>query len=324
MTNNTTFLASRKKGVHYFGPTIDRDMSASEAFDLAGLSNWNVRKVALSTEDGLTVADHFATVASLRGGDRALGVVKGRYEPIQNEVLSELAQTVLDTGELVAEAVGMTHGGRRVFASFRFPEGVTVDGEEGGVDTSLFFSTSHDGSAPLSARVLHTRLVCTNQINGILSDKTAPQIKLRHTVAAATGRIQNVREALRIGWAARDTFASVAQQFAAASVTAQQFDDIVAGLFPIADDAAPAARTRAERRRDELRDVYDLSDTQQSIHGTAWGVVNAIVEWDDWVRSSRSDEARALGMLGGRDAAKRQGVLETVRVLDRPDLLALV
>jgi hypothetical protein len=54
------------------------------------------------------------------------------------------------------------------------------------------------------------------------------------------------------------------------------------------------------KREDNISEILSLVPAPTNGYaGTGWGLVNAVSEWLDWGRKSRSDDARFIGGLAG-------------------------
>jgi len=309
----------------HYGVSVKKG-SVEDAFRAAGLLDWNIRMAPMSAVDPNTdqvvhADDRYATLFDKpEGGVGYLGTNGLKYCPIPNEDLISLASGILDDSDLVADSVGHYRDRRRVFVNFRLPESIEIDGSNGGVNAYLFLASSHDGSIPLTAKVLLMRMSCKNQLNSIFGDRTAPTVKMRHT-SGARPRLQDIREALGLSFRAVGDFSDMAKRWLDTEVTSDSFAQIMEQVFPYDEDSSKAAVTRAINLRDSVEEVYTTSPTLQGLQRTAWGVINALVEHDDWGRTSRSSDARALGMLEGRDRVKRGYASAVANVLGRHDLL---
>lgn len=244
-----------------------------------------------------------------------LGVVGERYVPLQNRDAFGFVDDMLDTAgeELFVDVAGSMHNGRKVFVDVKLPKQIMVGGFDP-VDARLLMTNAHDGTAPFSLSLHINRIPCTNAIEFV--KRTAKQAgqhwTLRHT-SSIEGRVQQAREQLKITWAALDTFEQEAQQLIAQTITDRQFERLVENIIPTPGvGASEKAKTSVAETRTHVRNIYRESPTQEGIRGTAWGALNAFVEWADWSREVRvpksstidQREARAIAQLDSRHVVK--------------------
>lgn len=288
-------------------------MTSEEALTEAHLADWQVRTVPaqglLGTVDGIAqlvdVPDKRVVVRNNPHAQRvdSLGVVGTRYTIAQNEDAFSFLDNVVDHVDgAVYEYAGAYHGGRKVFIGMLLPDTIKVGGFDD-VQMRLLCTNTHDGTSPFGVYLHVHRIACTNAIE--LTKRGAKQRWVMRHTASLTGKIAQARETLALTFAYVDAFEKEAQQLIQHEITKRQFERLVEGVFPIDRDSTERAQRSQQQDRAAVRAIYTDSPTQESIRGTAWGAVNAFVEWADWnrdVRSAKHDPqtARALAQLDSR------------------------
>lgn len=323
---------TREFALSVVGDKVVGAQTAAEALHAAGLDNWNLRKVPLTatvredSDDGdtwtdytVTVPGKYAVVGDFGGVEtlrhRALGVVGERYQLVQNEQQMELLDHVADAygDPLPFEFAGSMYDGRKVFVGMLLPKTISVGGFDD-VQMRLLAVNTHDGTSPFTLSLHINRVPCTNAIE--LTKRNAKSAQqhweLRHT-SSIEGRVQQARETLKLTFAAVDEFEREAQELIAKSITDRQFERLVENVFPIPPTATERKRTSISDTRLHVRSIYrGETGTQEQIKGTAWGALNAFVEYADWGREVRvpkrsnidTREARALAQLDSRHVAR--------------------
>lgn len=312
------------------GENVTGAQTSAEALHAAGLDGWNLRKVPLTAvvredhEDGdhftdytVTVPNKYAVVGDFGGIEtmrfRSLGVVGERYQLVQNEQTFALLDDVLDAAgqELPFEYAGSMYEGRKVFVGMLLPKTIRVGGFDD-VQMRLLAVNTHDGTSPFTLSLHINRVPCTNAIELTKRQAKGAQQhwELRHT-SSIEGRVQQARETLQLTFAAVDEFEREAQELIEKSITERQFERLVENVFPIPPVATERQRDSIGQTRLQVRSIYrGETGTQEQIKGTAWGALNAFVEWADWSREVRipkaqqqtlqTDTARALAQLDSR------------------------
>ena len=248
-----------------------------EAMRDAGL-DWEVRKGELASHhDGLTrPVEGWQTVQRADTG-KVLGIVKGRYEPIQNRRLAEFNDVLVATSEGERAAVGTAFDDRRIYCVTQLDD---LDSPDGGLGTFLVTTNSHDGGTSLSSSVVNVRWACTNGLVA-LSGK-AHTVKIRHTIKAE----ERLQEAQRI-------MAGVSEYLQDTTRIMEELlrtpvpPMIAEQLLPVpqfTDDNIRAVRA-AEKRQDELLATWRNSENLEGIRDTGWGFINAVAEWNEWTGS---------------------------------------
>ncbi|WP_304452924.1 DUF932 domain-containing protein [Nocardiopsis sp. YSL2] len=309
-----SFVSAQQDAWHRLGTVLPDTFDATTALRTARLDRWNVHTSPLHiTESGatLSVPDAYATVRTHpeTGLPDVLGVVKGRYLPIQNEELTEVLDFITDESGAHFETAGSLRAGREVFVTMRLPETMTIAGTDK-LDLYLAALNSHDGSAAMRLLVSPVRVVCANTQAAALADARSVYA-IRHT-SGARGRIAAAREALGMSFTYLEEFQTEAERMLDQQLTDGRFMDIVGReLWP--EPQEPTERKINNRAR-ILADVNELfveADTQESIRGTAWAGYQSVVEYLDHYAPVKGKHGDAA------DAARAE------RILVQPAITAL-
>jgi hypothetical protein len=307
----------------------------------AGLLDWNLRKtplIHLDPEFGpIAVPEKFVNMAKIPGqGPTPVGVVGERYWPLANEIVGEFVDTLVGVTSGVGggmENLGTLYRGSRVFVSLRLADLDIVVGD--GDVTQMFLNClwSHDGSTPVVLVPSPTRLSCTNQLRG-LTRNSDMLYKVRHLSGAGDmkGKVADAQAALGLTKNYVTAMQAEGDLLVSQEITDAKFAEIIAASFPEiakakAGDLTGRGLTMAENREGELFGIW-RGDTVAGagIGGTAWGALQAIGEYTDWVGSVKGSgslgdaDARAVRALGNpavvenTKAKARRAVLELVGV----------
>lgn len=278
---------------HGLGTVTPDAMKALEALQLGGL-DWDVALHPLSVsiaDELIPVPDRFAVV---RDKDSSvLGTVGQRYVPFQNREAFTFMDNLVDSGDAIYETAGSLRGGRVVFITAKIPTDLKVaDGDAH--DLYLVLRTSHDGSKAVSVSVTPIRVVCMNTLRIALASAkynwSAPH------VSTIGGKVAEARDTLKLSYSYADAFTEFANQLAMTKVTDDAFDRLLQDVLP--------QRPRTEEVIDSMMDLFRSSPTN-GYHGTAWGALNAVTEYLDHGRETRSQEAIMMNTLDGEVARIR-------------------
>jgi phage/plasmid-like protein (TIGR03299 family) len=309
------FASARTSAWHKLGTVTPDCMTAQEALAAARLADWNVRKLPLQglepTLDGLrqvAATDRRMTVRTNPATAKTdyLGVVSEAYEVIQNEECCDLLNQLVDSSGAHFETAGSLKGGRQVFVTMKLPETMTVAGiENEAFETYLAFTTSHDGSSTARIDVTPVRIVCANTQRAALEQSMAHAV-IRHS-KAADRNIAAARETLGLTWKALERFQTEAEHLIDRTCTDEQFTKLVEQLWPVDDDAGTRALRTAADRAAQLQHLFHHAPTQAEVRGTAWGALQAVIEFIDHYAGKKGDQARAASALfgGGNDLKRR-------------------
>jgi phage/plasmid-like protein (TIGR03299 family) len=318
----TTTFAGRVPAFRQIGTVFTEDLNTRQMLREAKLDMWDVEKIKLDNiVNGYSVKDNlWATVRN--DTNHVLGVVRDRYEVMQNEDAFAFADGILDGGG-TWDTAGSFNDGTKVFGSMLIDKAsIAIDpnGLNDKVDTFLLVSTSHDGSIPLQASITPIRVICQNTLNLALQkagrSATPQTFKVRHTVTAQA-RADVAREALGLTFKYADEFSQMANKMYQTEITDNQFDQMIKNLYPKPDAPVEGKGSGAFTRWDNTYNLlWELRDapTNRDIKNTAWGALNTLTERLDWFRQGEDSDQKALAASGfsANVNAEKQRILSTV------------
>ena len=295
--------------------SADEKVSTKDMLDGAKLSNWNVTlEPVIYPADYRSKSELFMVVRDnpFDNGKDVLSIVGNRYRVFQNEELFTFADNILDGGASW-ESAGSIKNGKTVFGSLVVPKEFIIDpsGANDKTITYLLVHSSHDGSASVQASITPVRVVCQNTLNMALNS-CKQSFKLRHT-SKVEARVAEARRVLGLTFNYMDEFESLAQDLFKVSITNKVWDEMVKAVYPEPDATALAqVKTRWQKKRDLLDDIYHLSPTNATIKGTAWGALNALTERLDYFRTNSRNLEYSMSASSGFDSATNS---EKARIL---------
>lgn len=299
MAHGVRTESTRIGGWEALGTVIPGDgFTAEQALQHGHLAGWNVRKVPeyAFTEQGerLEVPGRHAVLRDnpfQRGKVDVIGSVGDVFHPTQNEELTGLLQALVDESGSDFIAAGALGNGSRVFITMRMPGHLKIGGVDR-VDNVLTALNGHDGGTKLSVGVYPIREACTNILNmGFLNRSNLHAV--RHTKNSTKGFVAEARRTLDLSFSYLDGFQKEAERLINTTMTQVQFEEIIAAAYGPGEDAGAAARTRAERKVEQMSELFSDSLTQEGIRETAWAGLNAVTEWFDYYSPVRGDDREA-------------------------------
>lgn len=283
-----SFASFREIAWHGLGEVFtDEVTSINVMLEKAHLANWNVR-YADPLVDGIPDARfiaptrHVVRTNPIDGGIDVLGTVGGRYTIVQNERAFDFLASLADGARW--ETAGALDGGRTVFGSIALDREIVLDpsGVADVVKVYLLVTTRHDGSGSVEIRRTPVRVVCANTL-GVATSGNPAEVKVRHS-AKAEEKMLIAAETWRDANTYFDEFETEARALYETPATDAQFVEVVRSLYPAPTaDASKSAVTRDEKRMETLSQAWKM-DANAGIRGTAWGVFNAITEYNQWAR----------------------------------------
>lgn len=279
-----------------------------EALELAHL-NWKVkgypvtvngRTLDFPTED--TSENCWQGVCREDTGE-CLGIMRGRYEPIQNADAFSFFDCLVANGEAAYDTAGALRGGRQVWALAKVDGTEKINGEEH--DKYALMVTSHDGSYSLMVQFVLVRVVCANTLSIALAGAKS-QCKIRHT----DGWRNKEEEARRILGVGNKYFATI--QEAVKNLTSRllspaEMEIFTAAMFPVKE--GEEVSTRTANIRAEVNRLFSQGDGN---HGaTRYDAFNAVSDYTDHVSTLRgAGSTRLESALMGTGAQLKQKAFE--------------
>jgi phage/plasmid-like protein (TIGR03299 family) len=237
------------------------------------LFNWEPVKVPVEyTIDGVTrtSSERFVVARSDNGLD--MGVFKDGYQPhsYKEWLLGVTSNIIGDT--LSVGSAGLLRNGAQAWVSIEVPENITTP--EGVVfRPHLLAVTSLDGSLATTYKRVVTNVVCDNTMSAALGERSGEVYKLRHTRNSGL-KVQEAREALAVVETVAEDFMAEVATLHAITVSDKQWGQFLDIHFPV--PAEGKGKAHAERKREEITELYSASPMVSPWKGTAYGVVQAV------------------------------------------------
>lgn len=303
--DQAAFISARQSAWHQLGTVVDDVFTAEEAMEKGHLGGWQVRKLPVPpikdpvTDQMLVTKQDFIMARTnpfTRKVER-LGKVGSAYEVIQNEQHAEFLNTLVGESGAHFETAGSLKHGREMFLTMKLPGHMLVGGQDRS-DLYLAATNSHDGTTPFRVFLTMVRIVCANTQHAAIAG--APHIiNIRHT-SGATERIQQVREALNLSFAYKDAFQAEADRMLETEMTNQEFDKLVAALYPSKNSDNTRTKNTEALLRDTLVDLFKDAPTQDNIRGTRWAAYNAVTEYVDHYSPVKGKDKAMSQVLAAR------------------------
>lgn len=273
-----------------------------------GKVDWLVEKQPVFLGSGVAVPSHFAIVRV--PDQKLLGMVKGRYQPIQNHMGFEFCDFLLAEKQARWEAAMSLRGGSQVVGLLELTEsGVEI--RKG--DKHYHYITvllSHDGTSAVRIFPTDVRVVCANTLALAMGSRDAAlTMNIRHTGNIMDKAQQTVA-----------MLASVSEEFKAHEewmrhlveipLTQNRFKEVLAELFPEGEDETPRIKANRDARilaltegvREEVRLLPQLSFTTIQQNATAYELFNGVTRYvDHFIGNKKKDRFEYAVVGSGAD-----------------------
>jgi phage/plasmid-like protein (TIGR03299 family) len=291
-------------------------LSAAQAYNKIG--KYEVRLVP-AVADGIPL-DRSAILRSPTTDDpetRVFGFVGVDYELITpDDVCSIYDEHV---GKPI-ETIGALGHGETFFLSTYLPT-LDVKGDE--VENYLLISNPMTGLASAEVRVTPVRVVCQNTL--IASESMAVQkLRIVHNAQAKVRMAEWVRETYEFAETAANVLRDLFEVMASTRVKTAEAQKLFDYAYPFPNKPRMTAtkdvmelRTQwwdenvslMKRKREGAKSLFEGMGTGMdhvAAKGTMWGAYNAVVECEDYRRTTREDSVASSAMFGERAKAKKR------------------
>lgn len=315
-----SMFSVREMPWHGLGTILDEyPANWDEARKIAGL-DWEpieaptFRRVPVINEDG-SLDVRYEEIPGHKLIERSdngvcLSVPKDSYTIFPNADLGPLVEAVLQQagGQYQYETAGSLDEGRKVWALIRATQPFEVVGDpHGAVLPYVAIQNSHDGSGALRVQRLRTRIVCANTSHAadLESERTGLQFVFRHT-QSINERV-DFAKAVLAGMSADQQAAQLwATDLLSLKVTEKGKRAFVEMFIPtpVAEVITPRVQGNIDRARGQVWANLN-SVTCEGISNTAYGLVQAAIEYADHGRNSRTVESKFSRCVLSTEPMKR-------------------
>jgi phage/plasmid-like protein (TIGR03299 family) len=224
-----------------------------------------------------------------------LGVVGNKYRVIQNEDQIGAIAPLVESGFAKYDTAGLVYGGQIGWAMLKLNDEIVLPGSNDRVLKYLMALWSHNGAFSFRIFPAPMRAFCANMLNSLLQS-ASQGMNIRHT-ASADARI---REASRIIEASQGFYSDFANRAALLQSTRMSDTQMIAlteALFPSKtnDEGEEEVSTRSKNIRETMLDLFVTGAGHEPIRGTAWAGFNAVAEFSDHHRTTRTAEGENEG-----------------------------
>lgn len=278
---NDTMMSVREKPWHY-AETADRVRIIQEAptsldaLRAAGL-NWEVLQSPIYMEGGKIIDGRKVNYRNGIDGPIVLGDVSDRYKIVQNTDAFAFTDTLISGAasdvEVRYETAGSLQNGKKVWLLARLPD-TNVIGDK--YEWYLCFTNSHDGKGAVQVCITNVRVVCANTLNQALNGAKRSW-STRHT-GDMFAKIAEARNCLAMSSKYITSFTEDADRLANKRLYKEQFDEILAELFPVDEKDSDRKKRNVATMKDAAIRCYMMPDIAQ-FRDTAYGALNAISDF---------------------------------------------
>lgn len=262
--NVESMFSVREKPWHGLGTIIQEACNSKEALHLAGL-DWEVKQEPVIYKG--TKTGHQFNIRS--SDDTVLGVVGGRYKPVQNADAFAFTDELIG-GDVRYETAGSLANGKRVWMLAKMPDTKILDDV---VEPYLCLTNGHDGFSSMKVCMTPVRVVCQNTLNMALKGAKRTW-NVRHS-GNIESKLAEAQHTLGLASDYMDSLASEAEDLYNIKIAPKDFKQLSEALFPITAEMGRRKEEAQYLLQCQLKNAWDMDDLG-NIRGTGWGFMNAI------------------------------------------------
>jgi phage/plasmid-like protein (TIGR03299 family) len=272
----------------------------------AGMNFDLVAKPALYLDDDGEFGRVEGRNVLLRSDTRdALSIVSDRYNIVQPGEVLEFYRDLVGAAGFDLETAGVLAGGRRYWALASIGEQARIMGQDA-ISGYLMLGTSCDGSLATTAAFTSVRIVCQNTLNFAVQDienNRRMSVKVPHN---STFDPQAVKTELGLAQRSWQSFVEEASKMATRKVSNKEAVEFLVRV--LGDETKPVEEQEDAKT---IKRVYELftgdgmGSEMKSAAGTTWGLVNAVTEYYDHRRPTRTADSRLNRAWFGDGAAAK-------------------
>jgi len=302
-----SFASHAEVAWHGLGQVVPAAMTAAEAIQQANL-DYQVVKEKIYTKspvnDDVEVCGYWATIRT--DSNDVLGVVRSRYEVVQNKDAFLFFDSIVDEGEAIYETAGALGKGERIFLLAKLPEDFRIGGEK--INRYILLYNSHDGTSSIVAGLTNVRVVCNNTLQAALRG-ISNKVLIAHTQGAKE-RLKEASRVMGISSEYTNAIKDVFNRMVDTKMSEQQYVDYYTKIFK-----TDYVLTEGEQKEDSTRlknmvnstmhfALTHPTQTSAEAYGTLWGAYNAISGYYNYIKDFKSPEEKFKSTFFGNAEKK--------------------
>lgn len=331
--NDARAFYFRKPAWHNLGETSDDMITATMAGERIGIPEVVERPLEVVTPAGNVPLDTHKAVYGLdrekhtgeyTGNENLYCVVRQDYNIITHaewcDIFDNATKSHVETAFLLGKG--------ETFVLTAKIQKFDLAGDE--MTKYLFMLNPINGKWAVQAREVYTRVVRQNTVEMALGEETEHEIRVTHNRQRIKDTVQNWLTDL---WhdihSTNELVKDAMQKLVSIRLVPDQVAEVTETVYPtarledmlISKDLDAKIKVKIERERDNAQEhqnnvmtLFESSPTRPlKAEGTAWGLVNAVAEYEQHMRDDVGDSRRARSALFGE--AKQRQTKATLKLL---------
>jgi phage/plasmid-like protein (TIGR03299 family) len=293
---------------HQLGHALPPKQSLDVWADKAGM-NWSLLSTPvrfIADGSGGAVLSYADQKVLYRSDTKApLSVVSDRYQVVQPREVLEFYRDLAEVSGFELETAGVLKQGRKFWALARTGKQSVLKGKDA-IKSYILLATSCDGTLATTAMHTSVRVVCNNTLSVALQGGSGA-VKVPHNT---TFDPQAVKKQLGVAVSQWDSFIYRMKTLSERKIKSHEAMNYFLQVVCDADADGNLTNERALKRIQALYEGQGKGSELEAAKGTAWGLLNAVTQFVDHEKRSRSQDYRLDSAWFGQGASLKQRALD--------------
>jgi phage/plasmid-like protein (TIGR03299 family) len=299
-----SFASHSEVAWHGLGQIVDNAMTSEQAIQLANL-DYQVEKgeVHFSDKEGNPshIKGYYATYRA--DTNDYLGMVRSRYEIVQNKDAFSFFDAIVDSGEAIFQTAGALGNGERIFLCAKLPDDFLVGNEK--IEKYIMLTNSHDGSSSIIAGLTNIRVVCNNTLQAALRG-LENKVSINH-IGGAKDKLKEASRVMGIASKYSQEVGEIFNRMVDYKMDEESyrrfFHDILKSDYLKVEN--PEEQKEASTRLKNMVEVTTQfamthpTQTTSETNGTLWGAYNGVSGYFNYIKSYNNAEDKFTSQLYG-------------------------
>lgn len=234
-----------------------------------------------------------------------LSIVSDMYRIVQPREVLEFYRDLIDTAGFKLNTAGVLFGGKKFWALAEIGESARIMGQDK-LDGFLLLATSCDGSLATTAQFTTVRVVCNNTLDFSIRDEQGrpTTVKVPHH---ATFDPEQIKAQLGLAKDGFGQFVTEVNELAKRKVGDKEAIEFLVKVWnnidEVTEETIESSDAKNVRKLFQLFQGEGKGSNLKSSDGTAWGLVNAVTEFCDHHRGSKTQDNRLNSTWFGQSSS---------------------
>jgi len=319
------YLSTEGTAWHGYGQAVEPNQPLEAWAQASNMANWSIKAAPAlfyNAETGDVTQYNRKQVLFRSDNGKPLSDVSYMYNVVQPMEVLEFFQNIIDEMGFEMSTCGVLFDGRKYWAQANIGQTVHILGKDR-VDGKLLLATSCDGSMATTAQYTTVRVVCNNTLR-MATGSENDRVRIMHGGKFGAAQVQKI---LGLRPDAMSEWARIAEAMAQYKLTNTQavefFQRVITQVDSRPELNLPATVEQLAAYNEDalladsnkaIKSIYELysgaAQGTQYAPDTLWQAVNAVTEYSDHHRKTKTVDARVDSAWFGRDAKTKDRAWE--------------